>query len=117
MACSMSVTKTLPSPTLPVRATSRDRLYHRLDDAVVDWRPSTCVRGTKSIRYSAPRYTSELAVARAVALHLGDGHALHAELGDRHLEIVQLEGPDDRGDQFHRPSPSLPAGLTQRSGR
>jgi hypothetical protein len=35
------------------------------------------------------------------ALDLGHGDALYADVGDRLAHVVQLEGLDDRGDQFH----------------
>jgi hypothetical protein len=37
----------------------------------------------------------------AEALDLGHGDALDADVGDRLTDVVELEGLDDRGDQFH----------------
>ena len=43
-----------------------------------------------------------LAAGAAEALHLGDGHAVHADLGERFLHLVELEGLDDGLDLLHR---------------
>src|SRR6185312_2586087 len=42
-----------------------------------------------------------VALLPAEALHLGDGHALDARLGERFLHLLQLERLDDGDDEFH----------------
>jgi hypothetical protein len=42
-----------------------------------------------------------VALLAAVALHLADGHAEHADLLQRALHVLQHERLDDRGDQLH----------------
>src|ERR1700716_851103 len=55
--CSTGVIHTLPSPILPVRATSTRRLVTRSTSSS-STTMSMRVLGTKSMVYSAPRYTS-----------------------------------------------------------
>ena len=42
-----------------------------------------------------------VALLAAEALDLGDGNALHADLGQRLAHVVELERLDDGGDQLH----------------
>src|SRR5690606_15924556 len=42
-----------------------------------------------------------MALLTAVSLHLGDGHALAAEVGKGGPHLLQLERLDDGGDELH----------------
>src|SRR5579863_400508 len=42
-----------------------------------------------------------VALLPPVALHLGDGQSLNADLGERVADLVELEGLDDGHDDFH----------------
>src|SRR2546429_522447 len=46
-----------------------------------------------------------VALLPAEAAHLGDGHADHADAGERFLDVVQLERLDDRLDFLHHGPP------------
>ena len=57
--------------------------------------------GRKSTVYSLPAVDLRVALLPAEALHLGDGHALDAGLGQRLLNFFEFERLDDGDDEFH----------------
>ena len=100
MASSMRDTKILPSPIRPVCADAADRLDRLLDHLVLDdhldldlGQEVDDVLGA-AIELGVPLLPAE-------ALDLDDGDALDADLVQRVLHLVELEGLDDRFDLLH----------------
>src|SRR5512139_2584724 len=81
-----------------------DGFDHLLDDGVVD---GDLDLGLGQEVDAVLRAAVELGVAPlpAEALYLGDGHALHADVGNGLAHFIELEWLDDGGDELHRGSP------------
>ena len=95
---------TLPSPILPVRAAS---ITHSatVKASVSSTRISIFTFGTKSIVYSAPRYTSVCPRWRPKPCACVPPQTLHADAQQRGLHVVELERLDDPDDELHAGPP------------
>ncbi len=100
MVCSTSLTKTLPSPILPVLAawvmisTARDASLIGQDDFQFYLRQEIDRVFASAINLGVTFLPTE-------AFHFTHGHAFDADLGERLLHRLHLEGLDDRFDFFH----------------
>ena len=99
-AWSRPKTKILPSPIWPVFAAAvmvsmtRVHLIGRAGDFDFDfWQEAHGVFGA-AIDFG-------VALLAPVALHLGDGQSLNADLGESVADLVELERLDDGHDDFH----------------
>ena len=118
-ARSMSMTKILPSPILPVCA---DLVIASItwsvrsaghDDLDLHLRQEVHVVFGTTVDFG-------LALLPAEPLHLRDGEALHAEWRQCLAHVVELEGLDDGHDQLHVAAPwllSTPPPPSRRDGR
>ena len=100
---SMVVTKILPSPTLPVLAALMIASSHLVHEVVAHRDLDARLRHEVDDVLGAAVELGVAALA-AEALHLRDGHAGDADLRERRADVVELEGLDDGGDEFHRGS-------------
>ncbi len=102
-------TKILPSPILPVAAAALTASTALAADAS-STTASSFTFGTKFTWYSRAPIDFGLALLTAVTLDLGHGQALDARSDERLADLVELEGFDDRYDQFHPPCSGPPTG-------
>ena len=99
-AWSIGVTKILPSPICPVRApevmtsTALSAMFGRDRDFDPQF-------GQEVHDIFGAAIDLGVALLAAVALDLGHRHAVDADGGERLAHLVQLEGFDDRDDEFH----------------
>ena len=100
MACSIEVTKTLPSPICPVLAALPMASTTR-STSLVATATSTRIFGRKVHRVFGAAIDLGMALLPAIALDLGDGHAVHADGQQRVAHVFELERLDDRDDELH----------------
>ena len=100
IACSIDVTKILPSPILPVPAALRIVSTAALDQGVVDHDLDLHL-GQEAHGVLGAAIDLGLALLAAEAFDLADRQALDAERGQRVAHLVQLERLEDRHDHFH----------------
>ena len=104
MARSMSMTKILPSPILPVCADLVIASTTGVGE-VVGHRDLDLHLGQEAdVVFGAP-VDLRLALLAAEALDLGDRQALHAKRRECFAHVVELERLDDGHDQFHGGAP------------
>ena len=93
-------TKILPSPMRPVWADAADRLDGLLDHLVLDDQLDLHL-GQEVDDVFGAAIELGMALLPAEALGLDHGDALEADLVERVLHLVELEGLDDRLDLLH----------------
>jgi hypothetical protein len=83
-----------------------DRLERGIEQALVaDHGTSTLILGRKSTTYSAPRYSSVWPFCRPKPLTSVTVMPETPDLDEGFAHLVELERPDDGGDQFHASVP------------
>ena len=106
MARSISSTKILPSPILPVVRRLGDRLDHLVGQVGGDHDLDLHLRQEAHVVFRAA-VDFGLALSAGRTLHLGDREALHAERRQGLAHVVELEGLDNGHDEFHVARPVL----------
>jgi hypothetical protein len=109
MTSSTGVTKILPSPMWPVRATRHERLDHVLDHLVLDDDLNPDL-GDEVHDVGGAAVDLFLAAGSSEAFDFGNGHSLHSDLAQAVLDVIELERFDDGFDLFH----DAPAGKSRR---
>ncbi len=100
IAFSMVLTKTLPSPILPVLAAltiASTAAATMLSAKTI----SILIFGRKSTVYSLPAINLRVPFLTAKALDLRNSHALNAQAGEGLFDVFQLERLNDGLDLFH----------------
>ena len=94
------MTKILPSPICPVLARRIDRIDRRFDHFGADG-DFDLELGQEAHGVLGAAIDLGVTLLAAVAFDLGNGHALHAERGQRLAHLFELERFDDRRDELH----------------
>ena len=99
-ACSIGVTKILPSPICPVRAAAWSCFHHLIELLAGDG-DFEAQLGKKIHRVFGAAINLRVPLLPSVAFHLGHGHAVYADAGKGVAHFIELEGLYDGDDELH----------------